>query len=66
MAMTLFDHNQRLHDLEAVLCALVDTASADPAKREMLKEVDRKLRARGARGAAELLAGDRVSAAYRR
>lgn len=66
MAMTLFDHNQRLHDLEAVLCALVESLSADPAKRDLLADVGRKLQSRGARGAAELLAGDRVSAAYRR
>lgn len=38
MAMTLFDHNQRLHDLEAVLCALVESLSADPAKRDLLAD----------------------------
>jgi len=64
MAMTMFDHN--LHDLEAVLCAVVESLAVDPAKRELLAEVGQKLRSRGARGAAELLAGDRVSAAYRR
>lgn len=66
MAMTMFDHDQRLHDLEAVLCALVESLSHDPANRELLDAVGQTLRSRGARGAAELLAGDRVSAAYRR
>ncbi|MBI1197912.1 MAG: hypothetical protein GC203_08615 [Phenylobacterium sp.] len=66
MAMTMFDHDQRLHDLEAILCALVEELSLHPETRALLAAVGRKLRARGARGAAELLEGNRVLAAYRR
>lgn len=66
MAMSLFDHHQRLHDLEVVLCALVETCAANPANHALLAEARHKLRARGLRGAAELLSGDRVVAAYRR
>lgn len=66
MAMTLFDHHQRLHDLEATLCALVEAVAANPAHRPLLADVRQKLRTRGLRGAAELLAGDRAAAAYRR
>ncbi len=66
MAMTLFDHHQRLHDLEVTLCALVEAVAADPAHRPLLADVRQRLRAGGQRGAAELLSGDRVAAAYRR
>ncbi|CAN7289861.1 hypothetical protein LJR164_001455 [Phenylobacterium sp. LjRoot164] len=66
MAMTLFDHQKRLDDLEAALCALVETTASRPAGREQVDETIRRLRARGATGAADLLAGDRVEAAYRR
>lgn len=66
MAMTLYDHQQRLDDLEVVVTALVETVSTHPNGRALLGEVVRRLRARGARGAAELLAGERAGAAYRR
>lgn len=66
MAMTLFDHQQRLDDLEAVLRALVETVSTHPTGRVQIGEVARRLRARGASGAADLLAGERAEAAYRR
>jgi hypothetical protein len=66
MAMTLYDHQQRLDDLEVVLHALVETVSTHPNGRTQLGEVVRRLRARGARGAADLLAGEGAAAAYRR
>lgn len=66
MAMTLYDHQQRLDDLEVAVTALVETVSTHPNGRAQLGEVVRRLRARGARGAAELLGGERAGAAYRR
>jgi hypothetical protein len=66
MAMTLFDHQQRLDDLELVVRTLVETASTHPSGRAQLGEVVRRLRARGANGAAALLAGEPAEAAYRR
>lgn len=66
MALSLFDHHQRLHDLEVLLGALAETFAMAPDNRELLEEVSRKLRARGAPRAAELLTGDRRSAPYRR
>lgn len=66
MAMTLFDHHRRLEDLEMLTATLAEAFSADPTKREVLAEVRHRLQTRGANGAADLLAGDLVSAPYRR
>lgn len=66
MAMTLHDHQQRLDDLEVVVRALVETVSTHPNGRLQIGEVVRRLRARGAGGAAALLAGEPAEAAYRR
>ena len=68
MAQTLHDHQRRLHDLEAALEAVLWVATSPPTadKRSELAEAVRKLRARGEKGAAELLLGEGHRAVYRR
>ena len=65
MSETLHDHGRRLHDLEVALGVLV-RAIAHSGSSPLVQEAARLARARGAKGAAELLEDDRVSAAYRR
>jgi hypothetical protein len=66
MSMSLWDHHQRLADLEIAFEVLRDLASADPEKRAALHGAAYALRGRGAKGAAELIVGDRASVSYRR
>lgn len=66
MAMTLFDHQQRLHDLEVVLCALVASFSTTPSGQAQIGDVVARLRADGEKGGADLLVNGRATAPYRR
>jgi hypothetical protein len=65
--MNLHDHQARIRDLELALEALASAVrkSGDPM-RAALHDTANKLRAQGARSAAELLEGERLEAVYRR
>lgn len=65
MAMSLWDHEQRLRDLELALQALTEIVCADPAARRELDRAVQSLRSAGARGAAEVLSSP-VARAYAR
>jgi hypothetical protein len=65
--MSLSDHHQRLGDLEAAFTALRQALIAEhPALEAELRGAARRLHGGGARGAADLLRGDPMLAAYRR
>lgn len=67
MAMSMFDHHLRLRDVETALCALLEVLR--PSRPELSADLDeaiRRLKARGEKGAADLLAGNPTHAAYRR
>ena len=66
MAQSLWDHGRRLEDLELALEALRGLMPAGPDNHLALRTAVQKLNARGAKGAAQLLAGDRAAAPYRR
>ena len=66
MSMSLWDHQRRIEDLEIAFEVLRDLIIADPEKLAALHGSARGLRGRGAKGAAELIVGDGVSAPYRR
>lgn len=59
------DHHRRLFDLEVALTTL-SRALVEAGHFGVVEEAARRARVDGARGAEELLLGDRVSAAYRR
>jgi hypothetical protein len=58
MAMSLWDHERRLDDLETLLRRLIADASRRPGGVD-LNEMARALRANGAAGAADLLTSSR-------
>lgn len=66
MAQSLWDHHRRLEDLELAFEALRGLILVNPDNQLALRSAVQKLNARGAKGAAQLLAGDRASAPYRR
>ena len=66
MALSLWDHHRRLEDLELAFESLRGLISAQPDHAPGLRLAVQKLNAQGAKGAAQLLVGDRVSAPYRR
>ena len=68
MSQTMHDHQRRLHDLEAALEAVVWIATSPSAadKPAEFEEAVRKLRARGEKGAPDLLRGEGHRAVYRR
>lgn len=66
MAQSLWDHHRRLEDLELAFEALRGLMPVNPDNQLALRSAAQKLNARGAKGAAQLLAGDRASAPYRR
>lgn len=67
MSLNLHDHSLRLADLELAVHALTEALTgSEAAKRQAVVEAARKLQARGAKGAADLLAGRFAEAAYRR
>jgi len=66
MAQSLWDHHRRLEDLEIAFEALRELFCAKPANEPALRGAAQILNARGAKGAAQLLLGDRASAPYRR
>lgn len=66
MAQSLSDHHRRLDDIEHVIDVLRAMVAADPKYHHALREAVHKLNVQGAKGAAQLLAGDRVLAPYRR
>jgi hypothetical protein len=56
MALSLFDHERRLHDLEVGFRALLDLLIIEtPASRISVEEAARTLHVRGETGAARLL-----------
>ena len=56
MAVSLFDHERRLHDLEVGFRALMDLLIIEtPATRDTLEQAARTLHVRGETGAARLL-----------
>jgi hypothetical protein len=56
MALSLFDHERRMHDLEVGFRALLDLLIIEtPASRETIDQVARTLHVRGEEGAARLL-----------
>lgn len=63
--MNLHDQHLRLLDLEIALIALA-RGLANVGGAEVLQQAIRKVRVEGAKGAEDLLRGDRASAAYRR
>ncbi|MDP3173994.1 MAG: hypothetical protein Q8M88_06130 [Phenylobacterium sp.] len=66
MSLSLWDHQARLHDLEVAFEALRGVIHAEPGRAPALQNAARTLQARGEKGAAGLLIGDRASAPYRR
>lgn len=66
MSQNLWDHHRRLEDLELVFEALRAQVFGAPGDELALRSAVQRLNARGAKGAAQLLAGDRASAPYRR
>jgi hypothetical protein len=66
MAQSLWDHHRRLGALELAFEALRGLMLADPNNQLALRNAVQKLNAGGAKGAAQLLIGDCVSAPYRR
>lgn len=66
MAQSLWDHHRRLDDIERVIDVLRGMVAADPKHHPALREAVHKLNVKGAKGAAQLLTGDRVLAPYRR
>jgi hypothetical protein len=67
MAISLYDHERRIQDLELALEALrrLLLESGEPRKRAV-SEAARKLRVNGRSGAAALLEGAALAAAYRK
>jgi len=55
MALSLFDHHRRLHDLEHALEAMLDLMLQAGVGRPAMDAAARRLRARGQDGAAALL-----------
>jgi hypothetical protein len=66
MSQSLWDHHRRLEDLELAFEALRRVVFVNPGHELALQSAVHTLKARGAKGAAELLVGDRASAPYRR
>ncbi len=66
MSQSMWDHHRRLEDLELAFEALRGVLSLQPSNQPTLRIAASQLRARGAKGAADLLVGDRVAAPYRR
>ncbi len=66
MALSLWDHHRRLEDLELAVGMLRELLPADTDGGQALQNAAHKLKTRGAEGAAQLLIGERVAAAYRR
>lgn len=66
MALSLFDHEQRLRDLEVSIKALLDLLLVEaPAARDAVALAARTLKSRGETGAARLLV-DAASRSYAR
>ena len=67
MAISLYDHERRIEDLEVALEALrrLVVEGGEP-RTGAVAEAARKLRVDGRRGAAALLEGAAVTAAYRK
>ena len=58
MAMSLWDHEQRLRDLELALASALEALTAhDEKRRQALREEAHRLRIDGANGAAAVLEG---------
>lgn len=55
MALSLWDHDRRLHDLEAVIATLLEVLVRDDPGRDALRAAVQALRSRGDEGAAALL-----------
>ncbi len=66
MPLSLWDHHRRLEDLELGFESLRGLISAQGDQGPGLRQAVQKLDAQGAKGAAQLLVGDRASAPYRR
>lgn len=66
MTQSLWDHHRRLEDLELAFEALRSLMAAEPGKQVAIRNAVRNLKARGAKGAADLLTDDRTFAPYRR
>jgi hypothetical protein len=67
VTLTLNDHDLRIEDLEIAIEALARLfAAGGDERRAALHDAIRKLKADGAAGAANLLAGQRMTAPYRR
>lgn len=65
MTANAYDHARRLYDLEVALETLTQTL-AETGHLPLVEEAARKARARAARGASDLLKGQRALAPYRR
>lgn len=67
MAISLYDHERRIEDLEIALEALRRlVVESGESERAGVAEAARKLRVNGRRGAAALLEGAALTAAYRK
>jgi len=66
MAISLYDHERRIEDLEVALEALRRLLADSEPRKAAVAETARKLRVNGRGGAAALLEGAAVTAAYRK
>jgi len=66
MAISLYDHERRIQDLEVALDALRRLVAESEPQKAAMAEAARKLRVDGRGGAAALLKGAAVAAAYRK
>jgi hypothetical protein len=66
MAISLYDHHRRIEDLEAALDALRRLIVDSAPQKAAVTEAARKLRVSGRSGAAALLEGAALPAAYRK